>query len=123
MELQQQKLQSDTAIQAAEMELKSKKLELDENEQIIDVIKAGATDQFKKEKAEADRKSKKELKVMEILAKIGLSEAEQDALDEREIQRILKAIDDVTLKDQKEKELVAMNTLSKLAVEREKKET
>ena len=57
------------------------------------------------------------------LAKIGLSEAEQDALDEREIQRILKAIDDVTLKDQKEKELVAMNTLSKLAVEREKKET
>ena len=123
VDLQQQKLQSDTAIQAAEMELKSKKLELDENEQIIDVIKAGATDQFKKEKAEADRKSKKELKVMEILAKIGLSEAEQDALDEREIQRILKAIDDVTLKDQKEKELVAMNTLSKLAVEREKKET
>ena len=60
---------------------------------------------------------------MEILAKIGLSEAEQDALDEREIQRILKAIDDVTIKDQKEKELVAMNTLSKLAVEREKKET
>ena len=123
VDLQQQKLQSDTAIQAAEMELKSKKLELDENEQIIDVIKAGATDQFKKEKAEADRKSKKELKVMEILAKIGLSEAEQDALDEREIQRILKAIDDVTIKDQKEKELVAMNTLSKLAVEREKKET
>jgi len=123
VDLQQQKLQSDTAIQAAEMELKNKKLELDENEQIIDVIKAGATDQFKKEKAEADRKSKKELKVMEILAKIGLSEAEQDALDEREIQRILKAIDDVTIKDQKEKELVAMNTLSKLAVEREKKET
>jgi hypothetical protein len=58
VELQKQKLQSDTAVQAAEMEIKNKQLELDENEQIIDILKAGATDNFKKEKAEKDRQSK-----------------------------------------------------------------
>jgi hypothetical protein len=122
VELQQQKLQADTAIQTAEIELKNKKLELDENDQIIDIIKSGASDQFKKEKSKADREVKKELKVMEILSKIGLSEAEQDALDEREIQRILKSIDDTTLKNQKDRESAAMKTLNQLAVEREKKE-
>mgnify|MGYP000945048362 CR=1 FL=1 len=31
------------------MELKNKKLELEENEQIIDILKKGASDNFKKE--------------------------------------------------------------------------
>ena len=38
VELEKQKLQSDTVVQAAEMELKTKKLELEENEQIIDML-------------------------------------------------------------------------------------
>ena len=57
VELEKQKLQSDTVVQAAEMELKTKKLELEENEQIIDMLKDGATEKFKKEKAALDRES------------------------------------------------------------------
>ena len=69
VELEKQKLQSDTATNAAELELKNKKLELEENEQIIDMLKTGVTDNFKREKAEADRDSKEKLKGMELMAK------------------------------------------------------
>ena len=39
VELEKQKLQNDTAISAADMELKNKKLELEENDQIISMLK------------------------------------------------------------------------------------
>ena len=84
VELQKQKLQSDTMVQAAEMEIKNKQLELDENEQIIDMLKDGATEKFKKEKAALDRESKKDIKKMEVLSKVGIEELKQDSLDDRE---------------------------------------
>ena len=84
VELEKQKLQSDTVVQAAEMELKTKKLELEENEQIIDMLKDGATEKFKKEKAALDRESKKDIKKMEVLSKVGIEELKQDSLDDRE---------------------------------------
>ena len=84
VELEKQKLQSDTMVQAAEMELKTKKLELEENEQIIDMLKDGATEKFKKEKAALDRESKKDIKKMEVLSKVGIEELKQDSLDDRE---------------------------------------
>ena len=77
VELQKQKLQADTAIQAAELELKTKQLELDENEQIISMLESGATDNFKKEKAELDRESRKELKTMDVLSKVAIEEEKQ----------------------------------------------
>jgi hypothetical protein len=95
VQLQQQKLQSDTAVQAAELELKTKKLELEENEQILDMLESGATDKFKREKAEADRESKKEITAMNNLAKIKVEE----------------------MKDDKDIEDTKLNTLSRLAVE------
>ena len=99
VKLQQQKLQADTAVQAAELELKTKKLELEENEQILDMLESGATDNFKREKSEADREAKKELTAMNNLAKIKVEE----------------------MKDDKDTENTKLNTLSRLAVEELKK--
>ena len=99
VKLQQQKLQSDTAVTAAELELKTKKLELEENEQILDMLESGAADKFKREKAEADRESKKEITAMDNLAKIKIEE----------------------MKDDKDIEDTKLNTLSRLAVEEMKK--
>jgi hypothetical protein len=92
VELQKQKLQSDTVVQAAEMELKEKQLELDENEQIIDMLKAGASDNFKKEKAKLDRESKKELKSIDVLGKLAVEEEKQASEDKRTAERNLKDI-------------------------------
>ena len=99
VKLQQQKLQSDTAVTAAELELKTKELELKENEQILDMLESGATDNFKREKAEADREAKKELAAINNLAKIKVEE----------------------MKDDKDIEGTKLNTLSRLAVEEMKK--
>jgi hypothetical protein len=99
VKLQQQKLQSDTVVNAAELELKTKELELKENEQILDMIESGASDNFKREKAEADREAKKELAALNNLAKLKVEE----------------------LKDDKDIENTKLNTLSRLAVEEMKK--
>ena len=99
VKLQQQKLQSDTVVNAAELELKTKELELKENEQILDMIESGASDNFKREKAEADRESKKEITALNNLGKLKVEE----------------------LKDDKDIENTKLNTLSRLAVEEMKK--
>ena len=99
VELEKQKIQSDTAVQAAELELKNKKLELDENKQILDMLDAGITNKFKREKAEADRESKEELKAVDNLTKIRVEEMKKD-------------------KGEKDTEI---NALSRLAVEEMKK--
>ena len=99
VKLQQQKLQSDTAVTAAELELKTKELELKENEQILDMIESGATDNFKREKAESDREAKKELASMNNLTKIKVEE----------------------LKDEKDSDNTKLNILSRMAVEEMKK--
>ncbi len=112
VELQKQKLQSDTMVQAAEMELKNKQLEIDENEQIIDMLKDGASENFKKEKAELDRDSKKEIKEMEI-----------DALDRREAERIKKDIIEQNMRDGKELDMKGLEALVKMAIEQSKKES
>ena len=111
VELQKQKLQSDTVVQAAEMEIKNKQLELDENEQIIDMLKSGATDEFKKEKDSKDRESKKEIKEMEI-----------DAEDKRVKDRIMKDIIEQNKRDEKDLDMKGLEALVKLAIEQSKKE-
>jgi hypothetical protein len=112
VELEKQKLQSDTVVQAAEMELKNKKLELDENEQIIDMLKTGSSDNFKREKGQLDRDSKKEIKEMTI-----------DAEDNRVRERIMKDILSQNKKDEKDLDMKGLEALVKLAIEQSKKET
>mgnify|MGYP000153158062 FL=1 len=119
VELQKQKLQSDTMVQAADMELKNKQLELDENEQIIDILKTNATDNFKQEKSEKDRESKKELKAMELMTDIELSDKKLDV--ERE--RILKDLIEKMQKNDTNLDTKGLDALVKMAIEQTKKET
>jgi len=83
VELEKQKLQNDTAISAADMELKNKKLELEENDQIISMLKTNSTDNFKREKAELDRNSKQDIKALEALTLLAI-EAEKQQGKEKE---------------------------------------
>ena len=122
VQLQQQKLQSDTAVQAAEMELKNKKLELEENEQIIDMLKSGSTDNFKREKAELDREGKKEMKTMDILSKLGIEKDKLETANEKDLLQFLKELIKDRAKEDKDLEMVGLNTLAKLAIEQLKKE-
>jgi len=119
VELQKQKVQSDTMVQAAEMELKNKKLELDENEQIIDILKANATDNFKQEKSEKDRESKKELKTMELRTDVEIEEKKLEV--ERE--RLLKDLMDKIQKNETDLDTKGLDALVKMAIEQSKKET
>jgi len=107
VELQKQKLQSDTVVQAAEMELQNKKLELDENEQIIDMLKAGASDNIKREKTSIDNETKKDIKIMDI-------EAAQ--------KKILKDLIEQSSRDEKDLDMKGLEALVKLALEQSKKE-
>ena len=122
VELQKQKLQSDTVVQAAEMELKNKQLELDENEQIIDMLKSGASDNFKKEKAALDRESKKDLKTLDVLGKLSVEETKQNAEDDRTKERIMEQILKQSKKDEKDLDMKGLDALVKLAISQSKKE-
>tara|TARA_R100001594_G_scaffold87322_1_gene121670 strand:+ start:720 stop:3236 length:2517 start_codon:yes stop_codon:yes gene_type:complete len=113
VKLQQQKLQSDTALNAAELEIKNKKIELEENEQILEILKSGAEEEFKKEKANLDRETRKEIKVMDILAKLGIEEDKLTASQKTNFQNKLLDI-------LKSEEMMELNTLSKLAINAEK---
>ena len=123
VELQKQKLQSDTAVQAAEMELKNKQLELDENKQIIDMLESGASDNFKKEKADLDRESRKELKSIDALTKLSIEEERQASEDKRSKERIMKDLLDQSNKDQKDMDMKQLEALVELAMSKSKKET
>jgi len=123
VELQKQKLQTDTAVQAAEMELKNKQLELDENEQIIGMLKSGASDNFKKEKAALDRDSKKDLKTLDVLGKLSVEETKQNAEDDRTKERIMEQILKQSKKDEKDLDMKGLDALVKLAISQSKKET
>tara|TARA_R100001015_G_C4629038_1_gene189573 strand:- start:53 stop:2569 length:2517 start_codon:yes stop_codon:yes gene_type:complete len=113
VKLQQQKLQSDTALNAAELEIKNKKIELEENEQILEILKSGAEEEFKKEKANLDRETRKEIKVMDILSKLGIEEDKLTASQKTNFQNKLLDI-------LKSEEMMELNTLSKLAINSEK---
>jgi len=120
VELQKQKLQSDTVVQAAEMELKNKQLELDENEQIIGMLKAGASDNFKKEKAALDRDSKKEIKSIDVMGKLAVEEEKQDKENQRAKERIMKDILSESKKDEKDLDMKGLEALVKLAINQSK---
>ena len=104
------------------MEIKNKQLELDENEQIIDILKSGASDNYKKVKSEKDRESKEKIKKMDVLAKVGIEQSKIDAEDDRTKERILKDIIEQNMKDGKELDMKGLEALVKLATEKSKEE-
>jgi hypothetical protein len=122
VELQKQKLQSDTVVQAAEMELKEKQLELDENKQIIDMLESGSSEDFKKEKSEFDREGRKELKAMDVLSKIAVEEDKQKAENDRTKERLLKEIITDMKKDEKDMDTKSLEALVNLTIAKYNKE-
>ena len=120
VELEKQKLQSDTATNAAELELKNKKLELEENEQIIGMLKSGATDNFKREKAEADRDSKERIKGLELLTKSAMESMKVKKEDEREVTRIMKDMLVANMKENQELDTKGLDALVKMAISQQK---
>tara|TARA_R110002110_G_scaffold125793_2_gene304105 strand:- start:426 stop:1001 length:576 start_codon:yes stop_codon:yes gene_type:complete len=120
VELEKQKLQSDTMTNAAELELKNKKLELEENEQIIGMLKTSSTDNFKREKSEADRSSKEKLKEMEIMGKAAIEEFKMDKEDEREVIKVLKDKFESEIKNETELDKQGLDALVKLAIAQQK---
>ena len=123
VELEKQKLQSDTATNAAELELKNKKLELEENEQILDIMKTGATDNFKREKSELDRGSKEKIKQMEIVAQAATNEFKINKEDEREVMKVLKDILLTNMKENNQLDLNGLDALVKMAQAQQKEST
>jgi len=120
VELEKQKLQSDTMTNAAELELKNKKLELEENEQIIGMLKTGSTDNFKREKSEADRSSKERIKEIEIMGKAAIEEFKMNKEDEKEVMNVLKDMFDSQTKDNKELDIKGLDALVKMAIAQQK---
>tara|TARA_R110002072_G_scaffold59365_9_gene151122 strand:- start:3051 stop:4184 length:1134 start_codon:yes stop_codon:yes gene_type:complete len=120
VKLQQQKLQSDTATNAAELELKNKKLELEENEQILGMIKTNATDNLKREKATSDRESKEKLKEMEVISKASLEEFKLNKKEEQEVMRSMKEILLTNMKENNQLDLNGLDALVKMAQAQQK---
>ena len=115
-ELEKQKLQSDTMVQAAEMELKTKKLKLEEADQIIDLLKANATNSMKEEKSTLDRQSKEKLKELDVMAKAAIEEFKITSENEREVSRTLKDMLEARMKDDKDMEEKGLEALTQLAI-------
>ena len=116
VELEKQKLQSDTMVQAAEMELKTKKLKLEEADQIIDLLKANATNSMKEEKSTLDRESKEKLKELDVMAKAAIEEFKITSENEREVSRTLKDMLEARMKDDKDMEEKGLEALTQLAI-------
>ena len=119
VELEKQKLQADTATNAAELELKNKKLELEENEQIIGMMKATASDNLKRDNAEANRSSKEKLKQMELMTKAMIEEFKLNKEDEREVMRNIKDMLDKEMQTKADMDTQALNALVQMAVQQQ----
>jgi len=108
VELEKQKLQSDTMVQAAEMELKTKKLKLEEADQIIDLLKTNATNSMKEEKAELDRQAKERIKELDIEGKLNIEQFKVTVENEKEVAQTIKDMLEAKMQDDKEMEEKAL---------------
>jgi len=120
VELEKQKLQSDTVTNAAELELKNKKLELEENEQILGMIKTNAADNLKREKVASDKETKEKLKEMEIVSKEALEEFKISKEEEREVMRSMKELLLTNIKENNKLDLNGLDALVKMAQAKQK---
>jgi hypothetical protein len=98
------------------MELKTKKLKLEEADQIIDLLKANATNSMKEEKSTLDRESKEKLKELDVMAKAAIEEFKITSENEREVSRTLKDMLEARMKDDKDMEEKGLEALTQLAI-------
>ena len=119
VELEKQKLQSDTATNAAELELKNKKLELEENEQIIGMMKATATDNLKRDNADANRSSKEKIKQQELMTKAMIEEFKLNKEDQREVMKTIKDMLEKETQTESDINTQGLNALVEMAVKQQ----
>ena len=119
VELEKQKLQSDTATNAAELELKNKKLELEENEQIIGMMKATATDNLKRDNADANRSSKEKIKQQELMTKAMIEEFKLNKEDQREVMKTIKDMLEKEMQTESDINTQGLNALVEMAVKQQ----
>jgi len=123
VELEKQKLQSDTVTDAAELELKNKELEMKETAQIIEMLKASAASKSKEEQGELNRESKEAIKEAELQTKIEIEQAKIESVNDREFARTISEMLKKQMDDDKEMDTAALENLVKLASEQMKEMT
>jgi predicted methyltransferase len=115
VELEKQKLQSDTASDAAELELKNKELEIKETAQIIDMLKVTGQSKMKEEQAQLNRESKEAIKEAEIQAKIQIEESKLELDQRKELAKYMSEMLKKQMEDQKEIDQTAIENMLKVA--------
>jgi len=106
VELEKQKIQYDTEAQTAEMVLKNKKLELEENDQIIKMMESSAAEKFKTNKDEEDRLLKAGLKSVDVITQAEMKQHEMEHQKElKEMELMSKSIDEKAKLEIKEHEM------------------
>ena len=112
VELEKQKLQSDTVTDAAELEIKNKELEIKETAQIIEMLKASATANSREEQSQLNRESKEAIKEAELTTRKEIEEAKiaADMLKKQ-------------MQDDKEIDMAALENLTQFANEQIKEMT
>ena len=106
VELEKQKLQSDTVTDAAELEIKNKELEIKETAQIIEMLKASATANSRETQSQLNRESKEAMKEAELNTRKEIEEAKiaADMLKKQ-------------MEDDKEMDMAALQNLTQFASE------
>ena len=84
------------------------------------MLKSGATDNFKREKAEADRDSKERIKGLELLTKSAMESMKVKKEDEREVTRIMKDMLVANMKENQELDTKGLDALVKMAISQQK---
>ena len=84
------------------------------------MLKSGASDNFKREKSEADRGSKEKIKSMELMTKTALEEFKVDKEDEREVIRVMKEMLMANMKENQELDMKGLDALVKMAIAQQK---
>ena len=115
VELEKQKIQSDTEAQVAEMVLKNKKFELEENAQIIKMMESSASENFKTNKDEKDRELKVNLKTMDVATQSEIKDHEIEHQRElKEMELMVKSMNEEKKLEIKEHELVHQREMKKM---------
>ena len=108
VELQQQKLQMDTAANTAEAALDAQKLKLEQIRLMKEAAAEGQSALMKKEKGELDRASKETLKSLELLTKMSIEEQKTEMQEKNLKGRMLEKAADI----EKEKEIKLAELIS-----------
>ena len=84
------------------------------------MLKTTVSDNFKREKSEADRSSKEKIKEMEVLGRAAIEEFKLDREDELQVLKVLKDLFEEETKNEKELDIKGLDALVKMAIAQQK---